>query len=74
MGGGVFRDVRRMALEQGEEPVSEQARAESAWGAAADLFYHIEAAVEEIAATRYVLRNTICTGNGDRENEDTCTW
>jgi len=59
----------RMALEQGEEPVSEQVRAD-ALGEAADLSTTSRRLVEEIAATRYVLRNTFALAMETEEDEE----
>jgi len=59
----------QIALEQGAEPVSEQARAE-ALGGAADLSTTSRRLVEEIAATRYVLRNTFALAIETEENEE----
>jgi hypothetical protein len=59
----------QMALKQGLEPVSEQARAE-ALGGAADLSTTSRRLMEEIAATRYVLRKTFALAMETEENEE----
>lgn len=65
----VLAMVDRVAIQMGEEPVSEAARAE-ALGGAADLSMTSRRLVEEIAATRYVLRNTLKLAMETREDEE----